>query len=511
MVLSNYDWHYTTLWLFTSYIGLIFFFKSVIRTTTFQSQLIILSIIAFVESIISLLQFTGFLKSENEFFNVMGTFINPNFLGIHMAIGLVALISLIAFFYKNNKIAYIIYGIMIIPMLFILINSESRASWLSLIIGIFALLLTSKKFIFLIKKLNTKRKIIYLFLIISASSIAAYFLYEMEKDSLSGRGLILKLSLSEIKENPLFGQGLFNFAGVYNESKAKYFLSQDRPWNEIKVANYVSTAFNDYILILFEIGAIGFILLLAGLTFLIKDTKLTIQTRFAMVIIIIMLFLGFFTSVIYNPSIMIIGSWAIATLLSNKNYPVKILVADNEAITKIKRLILFSVGVLGVTIFLNKTLSLYNFKRIMDLYVQKSKDISGSQLYNKCKAVTDNPHIEFRIGNELFWDGYKKKGVFMMNNAIRKSNIPGMNYAISIVYEHLKENQKVEYFLKKNTGIEPFKFKSKIDLMDFYGRTGQLKKQEEIAKEIIELPVKIPSKEVDEYKKRAQEVLSKTQ
>src|SRR5690606_183428 len=160
-----------------------------------------------------------------------------------------------------------------------------------------------------------------------------------------------------------------------------------------------------------------------------------------------------FTSVIYNPNMMLIGVWAIGLLMSNQKEKSKLFKIENNTVIRLLRGLLFSLGVFGAILFINKSLSHMNFKNKTDEVERVSKNISGTKILNDYKSVKENPHIEFRIGYELFIDGHKRKGLYMMNNAVNKTNITDFNFALSVAYEYMQEYHNTETLLKRNTGI----------------------------------------------------------
>ncbi|PXY39100.1 hypothetical protein DMB65_19680 [Flavobacterium cheongpyeongense] len=58
-----------------------------------------------------------------------------------------------------------------------------------------------------------------------------------------------------------------------------------------------------------------------------------------------------------------------------------------------------------------------------------------------------------------------------------------------------------------NNGIEPFRFEPKENLFRFYIQTKQKEKSIKIAREIINLPVKIKSNKIDICKTEAEKYL----
>ncbi|MFC5976435.1 O-antigen ligase family protein [Flavobacterium salmonis] len=388
-------------------------------------------------------------------------------------------------------------------MIYVLYLTESRASWISLIIGILVLLFTSPKNISFLR-INKKKTIILFVTISIAVMCCLYLLYQLNKDSVDGRTLIRKIALLDIQKSPIFGNGIFNFDGVYNNSKAYYFLEKQRPWKEVKVADYVSNALNDYIQIVFEIGLLGFILIGMLLFMLIWKIELNPMTRFALTIVAAFAFLGLFTSVLYNPTAMVFMVWALAMLFVHGNNKFEVFVISNKRIVNILKCIsLFTFLSIGA-VFGLKTKCLRDFKMVTEDTNQKFYyKLSNNDMF----LIKDDAFVEFKLGYEKYTDQEVQQGIGMMENSVKKSKIPDANIILANIYTAQKNSVKTEQLLLTNLGIEPFRYQPRINLFHFYTQTNQKVKSIKTAQEIISLPVKIKSGKVNFYKQEAKEYL----
>lgn len=125
----------------------------------------------------------------------------------------------------------------------------------------------------------------------------------------------------------------------------------------------------------------------------------------------------------------------------------------------------------------------------------------------KMLLIQDDPFVEFKFGFEKFHEGEAKKGILMMENSVRKEPIPEANVVLADSYSGQKNFLKTEQLLVLNNGIEPFRFEPKENLFRFYIQTKQKEKSIKIAREIINLPVKIKSNKIDICKTEAEKYL----
>lgn len=504
---SFFSFGYSYFWVLISCIVLFYLFRSAFGADRepdafFRFGVQLVWACCFMESAIALLQKLEYAKMQNEYFDMAGTFINPNFLGVYMAIGLIATLYMLLFFQlKRSFSAFIVAGGLL--MLLVLYWTYSRASWIALVIALLFLGLSSPKNISFLKA-HKKKTLVFSLLAILLCSVFVYFLYQLNKDSADGRGVIRKIAVSDIKENPVFGNGIFNFASVYNSSKAAYFNGETHLWDEVKVANYVSVSFNDYLQIIFETGFIGLALLSLLFYTLVRGVQFSPQTRLGLSLALAFCVLGMFTSVLYNPTAMVFLMWGLSVVFAyGANRKEAAAVASVFAIRCASLSAVF-ISAAILVFFYFKTQALADFKDI----VQKD----GQRLYYKFSdarmlLIADEPYAEFKFGFEKYHEGEQKEGLWMMNQSVKKAPVPDANLALAGIYMTRKEFLHAEELLLLNAGIEPFRFEPLDNLLQFYIEIGQKDKIRKTAEKIIKLPVKIESNKVQAYKERANKIL----
>ncbi|SDW82635.1 Enterochelin esterase [Lutibacter oricola] len=466
-----------------------FFKKDTINKILFiQSGFI--ALITLIEACWTILQYFNVLKITNEFFTVTGSFTTPSALGSFLSTTLIILIGCFFFYLKTLKSKFL-FSIAVIPIIIAIILSESRTSWIAVTTGIIFYLATSQKIIIKWKQTSKKIKALVTSVFIMLLIPISYLLYLLKPDSVDGRWLIYKISSQAIAEKTLFGYGLFNFSGYYNTFKANYFLETNRPWEEIKIANYVSTAMNDYLLVLFEIGIVGFLLIIIFFYFLFKDVKINHITRIAIATLACIGVQALFTSILYNNITVLLGCWSIGILMNQQQKPLFIF-KKNHVQKTILSVLLSSIGVIGLVALNNKYIATKN-------YIKKEPSNS--------KYFIGNPNFEFDLGKRSFNQGDKKNGLIHMENAFIKSSYPKLNRKLISIYTSIGNYKKAEESLQLNIGLEPYRFQPRMDYLKFLIRTNNVNKQIEIAQSIIDLPIKIPSDTIQTFKNYASKII----
>ncbi|RMG78622.1 MAG: hypothetical protein D6707_09595, partial [Bacteroidetes bacterium] len=236
-------------------------------------------IVAFIESFIGLLQNYGFdFTGLARFYKIVGTYTTPT---LFVACITHAIPVGLALYYLNknenikNSILFTI-GLILLAVLL----SGIRAAWLAALVGI--------GLFFLLKDLSTisqlfSKKQIKIFTLIASLILIillSVLLYYIRPASANARLLIWRISLNMIKDHPVTGIGLGNFAVKYMNYQAKFFKNPAHINKWAGVAGNVNHAHNEFLQIFIETGMIGLFLFLTFLFFTYRDTfRLIISTK----------------------------------------------------------------------------------------------------------------------------------------------------------------------------------------------------------------------------------------
>ena len=88
---------------------------------------------------------------------------------------------------------------------------------------------------------------------------------------------------------------------------------------------------------------------------------------------------------------------------------------------------------------------------------------------------------------------------------------PRMGELLALYLNQEQMYEDAEKIYKINIGNEPFRFKPRMAYASFLGNQGRYSEQNVVLKSIVELPLKIPSKEVENYKRHASEILKRNE
>lgn len=237
-----------------------YIFSKKISSHPFLIKILVITFIfgGVLESIIALLQFFNCIHSGNVFFKVTGSFDNPGPLGGYISICLLSAISSL-FYYKPNKRCFWVMSLSVVIQVIGVILSDSRAAWLSAIIGICFLFMHHFKWGWI--------KIVSISLITFVSFLLLSLTIYKTK-SAHGRLLIWSVCEEMIKEHPICGHGFATFSQNYMPYQARYITTHPEA-DDILVSNN-QFAFNELIHIWCEDGIIAVLAVIAIVVLIIK-------------------------------------------------------------------------------------------------------------------------------------------------------------------------------------------------------------------------------------------------
>jgi len=501
---SEVSFYDATFWSYLSYLFSYFIFRWSFNKDTRQPFYIYAILLLFIaicslESMIAILQNFDYLHTKNPYFKLLGSFSSPNFLGAYLGLGFCVLIWFL-FVVKITQKKWIGLGIVGLLLFAVLIVfTKSRASWLATLASITLLLFTSKKINLFLKKTSLLKKTIVVFALLILIVGASKFLYSLKPESVKGRLLVAKITLQEVAKKPILGHGLFSFAGGYNKAKATYFTKEERPWSEVKNGTYVFTPFNDYLLIAYEIGLVGLLLIMSILLFSFLKTDINRYTRIGMALVVNVLVLALFSSPLSSIPIMLIAIVGFSIVSAYGHF-----FSISFALTKTLKtgviLILFFVSILGIYASTSKFTGMKKYQT----YRALSKDsIKIERLQTLSKYSGNSGVSKGNLGAKLYKLGYKQEGLTLMEKAFNTTLAPKIGQNLATCYLKKGNYKRAVEIYESNIGTEPYRYKWRMDLLEVYKRSNRYKEITKLSQEIVDLPTKIPSKKIDTYKKRA--------
>lgn len=337
------------------------------------------------------------------------------------------------------------------------------------------------------------------FIIVLVCSLA----FLLKSNSSLGRLLIYKISFKMFSENLATGIGLGNFKREYGLYQAKYFEAGNYTQKEFLLAGNTYYAFNDYLQFIVETGLFGFafIVLLSFLTLKLFGQRLreepsNILLKTCISIIITIGVAALFTHVFEKKIFVTIMIIALVYCLVPKR-------------VSFKRYNLSFPIILWLASLLCLWQYYYDIKNL-DSYrkLEEAKTLISAGYIIEGKNVIRQlyPVLNKDLGYLKYFEGvlsptYDKQLKLTIVTKICESYT---DYEIYLKFAEIHDangNRKVaESLFLKSVYIVPNRFIPKQALYKFYVKNKQLDKAQYWKAKLMTMPVKIPSKIIDEIK-----------
>ncbi|WP_111310039.1 O-antigen ligase family protein [Confluentibacter sediminis] len=490
-----------------------------------------------IQAIYGNLQLLEYYPSNHSGFRMTGSFFNPGpYAGFLSAVWP---ITLGMYLFKANMIEqmqsksgsvflkkmfqYIFDYIPLLGVVSILLvipASQSRASWLAVLISSCLLLEYRYRVIKTLfnKYSNLTRSILITgcILIIGLSLLGVY---HFKKGSSDGRLFIWKVSTEIIKENTAFGVGFDRFKTHYMNQQADYF-SQHGETEEALVVDNTYYAFNEFIQFITEEGVLGFIILLFVLFFIIKIKTAAVKERNELGIIIKMslLSIGVFAFFSYPMEIlpikliMIVLLACLATLDQNK-----IKLFQNFKISApinlvLKTSLVFSV--LLASFFSFKSInrlnnSFKNWEFALNSYQYGDYESAIQQYEEAYPELKNNGDFLMNYGKALSIYKQNKKAIQILEEAKKHLNTTIIETALGDAYKNTQQYEEAEIAYKHAANMIPSRFYPLYLMAKLYDDSGQKEKAVNIAKAILDKDVKVSSTAIREIKQEMKDIMTK--
>ena len=516
-------------------LGFLYIIIRKLNVKLFYLLLLAIVISGIIQAVYGNFQLLGYCISNHSGFKLTGSFFNPGpYAGFLASVCPIALglylyrdkvIYDLQFDIKNKNFAFvntiIKYALEYVPLIGIISiilvvpATQSRASWLAVVISSGLLLQLRYKFLNkLFNQLSKLKKVVLvtiLTIIIGASLLG---IYHFKKGSSDGRLFIWKTSTEIIKDNPIFGVGFDGFKTHYMNYQASYF-SENGETREAFVADNSNYAFNEFVQFIVENGCIGFILL-SMLCFFIFKAKTNKEERFLEKILKISLlsvvaFACFSYPMQILPTKIILFSCL--ALLSNLDPEKKVVQINKSSATKNFFVKSFSLIVSIIVSYFGYSYT----KKLSDSYLIWEEGLENYQYGNYEEAIynfeqvypffSKNGEFLMNYGKTLSISKKNKKAIAILSEAKLYLNNTIIETALGDAYKSDKQYTNAELAYIKAHNMIPVRFYPLYLLVKLYDETNNTKEAVETANKVLEKEVKVQSTAIEEIKLEMEKIL----
>lgn len=459
------------------------------------------AILAFLESVVVLLQCFRIIPVPDNNFLCTGTWINPNVTAMFLALSIFSILYVLRntnqYFTKRFLQAILIAVILSIILL------QSRSAYIAASILLFVeyrvkiIQLAKSYFTFSIKGLTAA--IVVFILIQILISVFSY-----KSGSTQNRIIIWKNSMTLTFEKPFFGHGFGQFEKEYNG-----FIAQEPGSSN----DHINMPYNDFLELGVEGGIVAVFLWLAFIISLFRYAKQRKDKLYSLLPLIV----AFLVIQLTNFGIQAIPAMVLLVLYSaltdvsflasnaaEKN--VQIVQPPTMAFSLLKRVVALSI-ITGCFIF---TITIFNLMSAFyeNWMISKNKNPASLNTYRRLnKTLSGHTLYHEKFGDALMNTNQTTAALQQYKMALENTSSPVVLAKTGFCYQLLKKYDSSEYYYSFVQNMQPYKFYPRLTLLKLYQQKGDTAMMKAKANEIINMTAKVQSKRVQDIKKYADSVL----
>lgn len=448
----------------------------------------ILAIAGILQALYGLLQYAGWINIHSPF-SILGSFDNPA--GFAVSIVLCYPFLLYQTSIGKRKTLKLIACLLLIIAV---ILSESRTGMLALFV------ITILFYAIRYWELIHKRRVYFISGgVLILTGLFAGLVY-LKPASTSGRILIWKVSAELCREHIIQGSGPGSFKADYMPKQAIYLSSPHADEKDKMLAGNTNHPFNEYLLILIEQGIIG-IVLLSFLLIEIFRSKTLVNTPTLLVFISIAIFSCFSYPFRYS-FVWFITIYCLSLLNQQKI---------------VLRTIHFNKPFLLIILFilcfhLNKNIIFEQTWKRVSLIAKKSNGLLDNELsvFTKLNDKWNgNPYFLYNYASALKHIELYEKSISIFLQCESYINTYKLQIQLADNYYQMNNWRKAESRYKQAQSMCPNRFRPLQGLLRLYIKTDNPILAEQVALEILDKPVKVPSYTVSIIQEEAKAYLRK--
>jgi len=412
-----------------------------------------------------------------------------------------------------NKISRLISAVTVCIGLYLIVISHARLAYLGVCVGFFAVFNSRFHLTHLVRKNLTSiyAKIGVLFLFITLSINVIYWTYSINSNSVKGRLLIYRTSITMLGPSNFLGIGIQRFKDIYNNYQSDYMIDNQPQLSTQLLADDTFFAFNEFLQIGVELGLWGLILTTVIIVMLLRKDQIyktdIFPTSGARASIYSILICCLFSYPLRTTSVFVNIIFFIAIISTNFSEIQKLRITLSTTWIRILTILfLVTALIIGVN----------EYKRISALTLwRQAAHISAINGFKDAKPLYDacypqlktNGGFLFNFGSEQLISGEVDKSILLLEEASKRISHTNLYVYLGNNYKLLNKFDKAESSYLRAVNMVPSLFLPKYLLMVMYQEQGKIQEASIVAKTIISYPIKVPSNQVNFYKKMAEESL----
>ena len=460
---------------------------------------------------------------SSGYFKIVGTFGNPDAVAGYLGVVIPSAFGIWQLTPKQEVQLRLIRHLAIITFfvgLFVLPATLIRGSWLAVAIGVGFVIFYKYNLGDKLKSAFNLRWKVLMGTVVSGLvfSLLMIGLYNFKPDSAFGRILIWKVSSRMILEYPVLGIGYDQFAVEYNNYQAKYFSSHKRSQREEWVAGNVRQAHNEFLQTAAELGVLGCIFF--GLViWKIFDTRhpnkvlspLLLADR-TIIICRSGILSYFIVSCFSFPSHILPTSISFYFLISLLSAFLK-----NATVRLANKTLIVYKGIFTCILIFNilfifawrAKMHAYSIWQEAQLVGLNGGHVEAVRLFSEVEKVIPNEgRFLFSYGAMLIKTNDYERGLNILVRASQRFNDPKLWIVLAECHRAMGNRTLWEKSLQHSINMVPTYFYPRYLLAKAFFEEGSRSKAKKIARQILEMEVKVDSGAIRQMRKEMKYIVA---
>jgi len=493
---------------FFTYFVLIFLYKRDKKILDYLFYGIVIS--TGIEITVGFGQIFGMIPNSDPQFILGGLFANPAAYAGHL--GVVSPFILALILHDKEKFTsenfYYILIICFISTVLLIIISDSRGAWLSLLVGSLVVLNYKYKILdYISRHIKTlKAKLIAGVVVFSGIVLILFVLYQYKPESAFGRLFVWKVSKEMALEKPITGNGFGFFEGSYGKVQAQYFAEKKVLENEKAVADYVTCAYNEFLEMFIESGFTGVALFSVILFFALfkrssqNNSIYHIASKASLISLLLLSMVSYPFKLMPNLFVMVVCLFIAFRTGCYKTFPI-------HRFRKPLAVIFLSI-VLSLSFFYGRYLyGTYHFKKGYAKVIRGNLDGGLSEYSKAFRTLNNNGRFLFYYGSAYYLKQGYKPGIVHLKKATKITSNPNAFITLGNSLMELERYKEAERAYKTASGITPSKLYPRYLLAKLYIKKKDIGLALKTASLIVTAAEKVPTTAGQQIKNEMRELI----
>lgn len=482
--------------------------------TPIHSFAAVLMSIGSIEIIASYLQLFGIIPNAFPLMPFGGSFANPAPFSLFICCTVPVVFHSLLHKNETNKLFKYSAATYLLLAVAIIIISQIRSAWLGLASGIIVILFNRYRILSFLNALKPSIKIAAAVAIPIFIISSGVLLFNLKRDSATGRVFIWENTIESIKKNPVFGTGTGSFAFSYNNAQSETVAEGNLSKREFLQADEIKMAYNDILQIIVELGFIGAILFLSIFICSVLPfsyRKYSSNSNYipfvAIIVTVFISGLSSYPATVLKIRALLMIAFAVCAYHTKPAFTLQM--NGQRHLTKVIPPALLASFILLSYKTIRQIYYLNTWKHTVSLVIEENDQEYEETIAETYSVLKHNPFFRYNYLSIMIAQGKSK--VVRSEVKTLDNYFNGYNYLMMKGRYYLGQGNLIQAEKQFNDAVRlvPSRFTPRYNLLMCYDHLGKPEDAIHMANQILEMPIKMYDERVENIINTAKKYLGK--